>query len=160
MKFAILATAIALCGLSTAYEVKEGGFKVAVTDESGSTITWEVPIFDITRFEGDTAQKIGRQIFGSDNVYNGNIKVELISGPQPAYCRLHHYTGTTVSWETTIPIQEPLTNSEPFTGQVTNFGGIECYKGLPPNLSSSTGVGSRQVASTFRISRFAGSYFS
>ena len=157
MRFTILATALALYGLSAAYEVKEGGFKVAITDESGATKTWEVPIFDITNFEGDTPQKIGRQVFGSENVYNGNVKVELVSGPEPAYCTLQHWTGFTVSWE--VAYSTPLTDSEPYTGQVENVGGISCYRGVPP--TSSTGTSStRQVASTSRISRLAGSWSS
>lgn len=159
MKFTILATALALCGLSTAYEVKQGGFKVAITDQSGTTKTWEVPIFNITRFEGDTPSEIGRQVFGSDNTYSGNVKVELVSGPQPAYCTLQHWTGFSVSW--VVQKGAPFTDSEPFTGQVRDFGGIACYEGVPSTASTGA-ASSGQVASasSSRVSRLAGSWFS
>ena len=156
MKFTILATALALCGLSSAYGIDDSAFKVAITDSAGATKIWYVPFFDITRSEGDTPQRIGRQVFGSDNVYNGNIKAEIVSGPVQAYCYLQHWTGSTVSWD--IRYAKPITESVPLNGEVETIGGISCYEGVVPGNLPSTS--SRQVASTSRISRSPGSWIS
>lgn len=159
MRFAIFAaTALALCGFSSAYEVDESGFKVAFTDAAGTTKTYDVDFFDITPFEGDTPQRIGRQVFGADNVYNGNIKAELLSGPAQAYCYLHHWTGYTVSWE--IYKATPMTESQPFVGDVYSIGGVSCYRGTPPDSAAGVSTGSRQLASASRVSRYPGSWLS